>query len=223
MTGTRIYLSRCINRRRPARGQADHAGAILAKLKERVCSRFVSRQRPRSADRKASRDRRRMFGGSSALPPNLRAFYTEGQRAVLCIAAQEVKEAQPIFQLRPPAALAGVCRTTVQNALHEARRLGHVAITERPQRGRKNLTNIADGHVARMADLAQAQSRNFRPHRVQSVETCEPDQERKFLKGQHRARGEAARGLGRKLAEKAKPERRPGSEQYRSEIFRAHQ
>ncbi|MGA7676194.1 MAG: hypothetical protein WCA78_14255 [Rhizomicrobium sp.] len=84
-----------------------------------------------------------MFGGSSALPPNLRAFYTEGQRAVLCIAAQEVKERGecdlPIDKI---AALAGVCRTTVQNALHEARRLGHVAITERPQRGRKNLTNI---------------------------------------------------------------------------------
>jgi hypothetical protein len=40
------------------------------------------------------------------------------------------------------AAIAGVGRTTVQNAMHEARRLGHITITERPRRGSKNLTNI---------------------------------------------------------------------------------
>jgi hypothetical protein len=37
---------------------------------------------------------------------------------------------------------AGIGRTTVQNAMHEARRLGHVEITERPQRGAKNLPNL---------------------------------------------------------------------------------
>lgn len=86
-----------------------------------------------------------MLGGSSALPDNLRCFYTEGQRAVLCIIAGEVKRQgvcdMPIDKI---AALAGVCRTTVQNALHEARRLGHVKITERPQRGRKSLTNLVE-------------------------------------------------------------------------------
>ncbi len=35
---------------------------------------------------------------------------------------------------------AGVGKTTVQNAMHEARRLGE--ITERPQRGAKNLPNV---------------------------------------------------------------------------------
>jgi hypothetical protein len=38
--------------------------------------------------------------------------------------------------------LAGVCRTTVQTTLHEARRLNHIAITERPMPGRKHLTNL---------------------------------------------------------------------------------
>jgi hypothetical protein len=32
--------------------------------------------------------------------------------------------------------------TTVQNAMHEASRLGHVEITERPQPGAKNLPNV---------------------------------------------------------------------------------
>ena len=106
-------------------------------------SRFIPRQRPRSRDRKASRNRRRVLGGSSALPDNLRLHYTEGQRSVLCVVAGEVKKQGicelPVDQL---AALAGVCRTTVQTTMHEARRLGHIAITERPQRGRKSLTNV---------------------------------------------------------------------------------
>jgi hypothetical protein len=108
-----------------------------------VISRIIPRQRPRSRNRKASRDRRRMLGGSSALPDNLRHYYTEGQRSVLCIVAGEVKR-QGICELAIDrvAALAGVCKTTVQTSMHEARRLGHIAITERPQRGRKSLTNV---------------------------------------------------------------------------------
>jgi hypothetical protein len=106
-------------------------------------SRCIPRQRPRSVDRQASRDRRRRLGGSSALPDTLRHFYTEGQRAVLCVIAGEIKHHGccdlPIDKI---AALAGVCRTTVQTALHEARRLGHIKITERPIRGRKSLTNL---------------------------------------------------------------------------------
>jgi hypothetical protein len=108
-------------------------------------SRQRGRQRPRSPDRQASRDRRRRLGGSSALPDNLRQHYTEGQRAVLCIIAGEVKHHGvcdlPIDKI---AALAGVCRTTVQTTLHEARRLDHIKITERPQRGRKSLPNLVE-------------------------------------------------------------------------------
>lgn len=112
-------------------------------LERRDWSRLVSRQRQRSPDRKASRDRRRMLGGSSALPDNLRHHYTEGQRAVLCIVAFEIKRHGVCdLAIDNIAALAGVGRTTVQNALHEARRLGHLTITERPRRGRKSLTNL---------------------------------------------------------------------------------
>ena len=47
----------------------------------------------------------------------------------------------PIDQI---GALAGVCRTSAHNALHEARLLGHIKITERPRPGRKNLTNLIE-------------------------------------------------------------------------------
>ncbi len=95
--------------------------------------------------RKASRDRRRVLGGSSALPDTLRHYYTEGQRSVLCIVAGEIKR-HGICDLPNDkiAALAGVCRTTVQTTMHEARRLGHITITERPQPGRKSLTNVVE-------------------------------------------------------------------------------
>jgi len=86
-----------------------------------------------------------MLGGSSALPHELRHFYTEGNRAVLCIVVGEIKRRGicdlPIDKI---AALAGVCRTSVQNALHEARRLRHIRITDRPQPRRKHLPNIVE-------------------------------------------------------------------------------
>jgi hypothetical protein len=79
------------------------------------------------------------------MPPSLRSQFTEGQRAVLFIVAGEVKFHRycdlPYDQI---AALAGVCRTTVQTTMHEARRLGLIKITERPRPGRKNLTNLVE-------------------------------------------------------------------------------
>jgi hypothetical protein len=139
------YLASCIERRRPlSRRTSTGKFATIGKMNGRI-SRFLPRQRQRSPDRRASRDRRRMLGGSSALPDNLRHHYTEGQRSVLCIIAGEIKRHGvcdlPIDKI---AALAGVCRTTVQTAMHEARRLHHIKITERPQPGRKSLPNIVE-------------------------------------------------------------------------------
>ena len=140
------FLSSCVDRRRPlGRSTAPGHARALGRLAGRVGSRFTPRQRPRSPDRKASRDRRRMLGGSSALPDNLRHFYTEGQSSVLCIVAGEVKRRGTCdLPIDKVAALAGVCRTTVQTAMHEARRLGHIKITERPVYGRKSLPNIVE-------------------------------------------------------------------------------
>lgn len=131
-------------------GEAEELAALIEQRRSRqkpvpARNRFQSRQRPRSRNRQASRDRRRRLGGSSALPDTLRHHYTEGQRAVLCIIAGEVKHHGvcdlPVDKI---AALAGVCRTTVQTTLHEARRLGHIGITERPVPGRKHLPNLVE-------------------------------------------------------------------------------
>ncbi|MGU3496291.1 hypothetical protein ACLBXM_19805 [Xanthobacteraceae bacterium A53D] len=137
-------LAECVAQRRPVRSADIHVNPIKT-MAGRLGSIFKPRQRPRSPDRQASRDRRRNLGGSGALPSPLRSLYTEGQRAVLCIVAGEVDRHGrcdlPIDQI---AALAGVGRTTVQTAMHEARRLGHIRITVRPQRGRKNLPNVVE-------------------------------------------------------------------------------
>ena len=138
------YLSNSIERRRPlgVRTAPGHATQV-GRVNGRVLSRFAPRQRQRSPDRKASRDRRRMLGGSSALPDNLRHHYTEGQRAVLCVIALEFKlHGVCDLAIDSIAARAGVGRTTVQTTEHEARRLGHITIIERPRRGGKNLTNL---------------------------------------------------------------------------------
>lgn len=77
------------------------------------------------------------------MPDTIRHHYTEGERAALSVIACEVKHHGvcdlPIDRI---AAVAGVSRTTVQNAIREARQLGHLAIQMRAQQGRKNLTNL---------------------------------------------------------------------------------
>lgn len=145
------FLQSYIDRRRPPGSSASRnapglpIGKFVGRAIERAYVRFIPRRRRVLTDEQklAARERRRMLGSSSVMPPDLRCKYTEGERAVLAIVAGEVKATGncdlPIGKI---AALAGVCRTTVQNALHEARRLGHLNITERPRPGLKSLTNI---------------------------------------------------------------------------------
>ena len=170
------FLNSAIDNRRPLGRRASSApGAVTAKpvgrLHARLGSRFTPRQRPRSPDRQASRDRRRRLGGSSALPDTLRHHYTEGQRAVLCIIAGEIKHHGvcdlPIDKI---AALAGVCRTTVQTTLHEARRLAHIRITEAPAEPDRD-------RVCGVADMAQARAVSAPPYRVQSGDFSEHHEE----------------------------------------------
>ena len=144
LTGA-IDQRRPITFHRPARGGAgayNPAGRLLARLGSKFTPR-PCRKRLSDEERTKRRHRKRMLGGSSALPDTLRHHYTEGERAVLFIVAGEVKRHGicdlPIDEI---ADRAGVGKTTVQNAMHEARRLGHVEITERPQRGAKNLPNV---------------------------------------------------------------------------------
>ncbi len=108
----------------------------------RPFSIFPARRRQISPDRRASIERRRRLASSGPLPPTVTHAFTTSEAAVLRIVADEVRDrgacTLPIDAI---AARAGVSRTTVQNALRQARRLGLVEIEERRIAGAKNLPN----------------------------------------------------------------------------------
>src|SRR3954452_873933 len=85
--------------------------------------------RPRSG---ASMERRRRWAASGLLPPTLAARFTLAETAVLAVvAAEALRHGRCTLVLDHIAALAGVCRKTVKNALREARRQGLLGIEER--------------------------------------------------------------------------------------------
>ena len=193
------FLQSCIDRRRPLASNTPRTapGRSLRKLAGRLGTRFKPRQHPRCLDRKASRDRRRMLGGSAVMPPNLRHDYTEGQRAVLSIVAGEVKHHGvcdlPIDKI---AALAGVCRTTVQTTLHEARRLFHIRITERPQPGRKSLTNVVEIASREWLMWIKRGPTAHRPIGSNSVKMASPTKNKNLRKKEATDETEWRRGCG---------------------------
>jgi hypothetical protein len=105
-------------------------------------------KRPRTANRQASLERRRKAATSGAVPSRLAVHFTTGELAVLAVVAGEVKRRGLCeWPLDRIAALAGVCRTTVQNALRQAKKLGLLTVTERRYRGRAsgfNTVRITD-------------------------------------------------------------------------------
>jgi hypothetical protein len=127
-----------------AEGEASFPGHCAAK-QVKTALRFRPRRPQRSPDKEASLRRRRELSRSSPMPRHLASRYTEGQCAALAIIGGEVKARGVCdLPLDKIAALAGVCRTTVRNAINEARRLGMVRVTSRPRPGQKNLTNLIE-------------------------------------------------------------------------------
>jgi len=103
------------------------------------------RRAPRSPDREASIERRRRQAASGAMPPAIAGQFTTGEAAALTVVAREIQRAGRCeLYLDKIAALAGVCKSTAQNALREAKRLGLVTVTERRRRGAKSLTNVVE-------------------------------------------------------------------------------
>ncbi len=120
---------------RPAAGIAVSQAAPASARRKPV--------RPRSPDRQASLERRRRCAASGALPPQLAATFTTGEIAALSVIARAVREAGVcILPLDKIAALAGVSRTTAQNAVRAAERLGLILRIERRRRGLPSLSNI---------------------------------------------------------------------------------
>jgi len=114
-----------------------------AKQKTRYRTLFM-RKYQKSPDKKKSWLRRRRLGSKSiALPSEICDLFTEGERAALNIIANVIKEKGicnwPIDKI---AAIAGVCRRTVQNAMKAAQEVGLLNVQQRPVRGRKNLPNV---------------------------------------------------------------------------------
>lgn len=96
--------------------------------------------RPRSS---ASMERRRAWTASGWLPPAVAARFTMGEAAALAvIVAEAAKAGRCGLPIGAIAGRAGVCATTVRNALREARRLGLVKVEERRLSYARSLPNL---------------------------------------------------------------------------------
>lgn len=83
-------------------------------------------------NRQASLQRRRRLAMSGPMPPGLACHFTVGELAVMRIVGDECRyRGRCVEFIDAIAARAGVGRSTVKNALRQARKLGLVAVTER--------------------------------------------------------------------------------------------
>lgn len=97
----------------------------------------------RSPDRQASLERRRRQAMSGVIPAQIAAAFTMGELAALSVIARQCQRTGVcVLPMDAVAALAGVSRTTVQNALRQARRRGLIEVKERRRRGLPSLTNV---------------------------------------------------------------------------------
>lgn len=91
----------------------------------------------------ASMERRRRWAASGRLPPGLAARFTLAEQAVLALVAAETTRRKDCrLSIENMAAVAGVCRSTVKNAIREARRHGLLTVEERAITGFRNDTNV---------------------------------------------------------------------------------
>lgn len=125
-------------KRQPARDRRQTVGLPAGRI-----SLFPPR-RPQPSPRTAKcLSRRRQLVAAGPMPPHLAANFTPAELAALMIIREEVRLygtcSRSIAEI---AARAGVGRTTVQNAMRQAVRLGLIIVKERRRRGEKNLTNV---------------------------------------------------------------------------------
>lgn len=110
---------------------------------QNVRAAFPARRPQRSPDRQHSIERRRRLAMSGPMPPHLACQFTVGELAALRIVANAATRSGGCrLHIDAIAAQAGVCRSTVQNALRAARRLGLITVQERRRRGMASLTNV---------------------------------------------------------------------------------
>lgn len=136
--GTAQAISEAAQARRSA---ARVKGAVAQR---KALSAFPGRRkRTVSRDRQASIHRRRSLAASGMIPARIAASFTTGELAALTVIAVEVmRRGRCELAIDHLAALAGVGRTTAQNALRLAQRQGLITVSERRRPGRPSLTNV---------------------------------------------------------------------------------
>jgi hypothetical protein len=105
----------------------------------------AARRRPTTEERQKEIGRRRTWAGGGNMPPTIRAGYTEAERAALSVIADKCRRKGFCdLCLDEIARLAGVSRTSVQNAIRKAksRERSHITVRERPQEHGKHLTHV---------------------------------------------------------------------------------
>jgi len=91
----------------------------------------------------ASMERRRRWAASGRMPQAIVARFTLAEQAVLSLVAAEVARRKDCrLSIENLAAVTGVCRSTVKNAIREAARLGLLTVEERQITGFRNDTNV---------------------------------------------------------------------------------
>ena len=105
---------------------------------------FFQRKRQRPPVRSEAIERRRRLAASGPMPPALAARFTVGELAVMRIVGDEQCSGRGHCSLciDAIAARAGVSRTTAQNAIRQAVRLGMLERQERRRPGMVSLTNV---------------------------------------------------------------------------------
>src|SRR5689334_3884642 len=125
--------------------QASELSALIEARRALSSTKVDIKRRPIGSRPKApeSLARRRRWVASGYLPPALASRFTAAETAVLAvIAAEHVKHGRCTLTIDHIAALAGVGRTTVKNALREAQRQGLTRIEERRVSAWRNAPNI---------------------------------------------------------------------------------
>ncbi|MCJ2012655.1 helix-turn-helix domain-containing protein [Methylobacterium sp. J-076] len=91
----------------------------------------------------ASLERRRRWAASGRLPPAIATRFSLAEQAALAlIAAETTRKGDCRLAIEHLAAVAGVSRSSVKNAIREARKLGLLTVEERRVTAFRNLPNI---------------------------------------------------------------------------------
>ncbi|MGG7524109.1 hypothetical protein ACQ3G4_22410 [bacterium BS0013] len=107
-------------------------------------ARIASVRRPqRPPIRSVAIERRRRLAASGPMPPALAARFTVAELAALKIIGDDVRRSgMCVLPIDAIAARAGVSRTSAQNAIRQACRLGMLERQERRRQGANSLTNV---------------------------------------------------------------------------------